>query len=482
MKRRIVICLGLLLIVCVLGDVVATLCLRRSITQLQELAKGHRIQTMRATLSADSLRVQTDLLSWLAGHEHNLEQRKENARRFTSSLRRCGTCHHPPHLQAEFNTIRKSFDAYNEVASLLFEGINPHLQPERESEAIKYADRFVEHATELSDRAAKHLAINSTVVSASIHTAGLVLYSSLLALLVSGGLVAFHLKARLTRPVDALVEGIQRVGEGNLKFRFPVYADDEFHLIAEAFNKANDDLQHIQDKILQTERLTAVGKFAAGVAHEVLNPLASVSSIAQLMRRRSISDEQAKEIDLIMKEISRISVVLRELLTFSRATTEEEMSHTDIRTVLDHAVTMVAYDPRARKVSINNCYDSDLPVVYGNSDKLLHVFTNIMLNALDALDGIRNDSGLLSIKARKQQDRIVLEFQDNGPGMTPEQIAHAFEPFYTTKDPGEGTGLGLWISYQVIKRHGGEIRIESHPDEGTKLVVELSCTPPDVSK
>jgi signal transduction histidine kinase len=430
---------------------------------------------MRATLTADGARVETDLLSRLAGHDHPVGQREENVRRFTESLRQCGDCHHTPDLEAEFDAVRESFDAYQTVAGPLFAGDNTRTLHDLELQAIKHADRFVERTTKLADRAAEHIEIDSMAARASIRNAWIVLSITLVALLIGGGIVAFHLKRSLTRPVEALVEGIKRVGEGDLAFRFPAYTDEEFRLLAEAFNKAHDDLNDIQEKILQTERLAAVGKLTAGVAHEVLNPLASISSIAQLMRRRNVSDEVAGEIDLIMEAITRVSMVVRELLTFSRSEAKEEKSNVDLGPVLDHAVALVNYDPRARRIKIQPCYDSDLPPLYANGDRLLLVFTNIMLNALDAMNGSQAASGALKINAGKQDAKVVLEFEDNGPGMAREQIAHAFEPFYTTKDPGKGTGLGLWISYQVIQQHDGRIHIDSRVGNGTKIIIELPC-------
>lgn len=476
MRRRIVICLGLLLAVCLLGDAAAMYCLRLSVQQLEALVESHRIQSMRVTLTADGVRVEADLLARLAGHDHPHEQREQNLRRFTKSLRRCNTCHHEPDRQAEFDAIRDSFDAYVAVADRLFAGDAPGDAGELELEAIQHADRLVERTTELADRADKHLTESSTAATTSIHNAWLVLSITLVVLLIGGGIVAFHLKGRITAPVEGLVAGIKRVGEGDLTFRFPLYADEEFRLLAEAFNDAHDQLKQVQDNMLQAERLAAVGKLTAGVAHEVLNPLASISSIAQLMRRRDVSDQQAKEIDLIMEEITRVSTVLRELLTFSRPASKEENTGMDICSMLDHAVTLVGYDPRAHRVDIRPSYEPDLPTLDGNSDRMLHVFTNIMLNALDAMNGVQNNSGILKISARKEQDKVVLEFEDNGTGMTQEQIAHAFEPFYTTKEPGEGTGLGLWISYQVVRRHEGTIRIDSRPGEGAKFIIELPCT------
>lgn len=466
--------MGLLLAVCLLGDAVAMWCLRRSVDQLKTLAEAHRIQSMRAALTADGIRVQMDLFSRLAGHDHTETQRRDNVRRFRASLHRCGTCHHPPELQAEFDAIRRSFEAYQAEAEPLFAGGVESNGP-TEQAAIRHADEFVERTTALADRAAMHLAVSSTAAGASIHKAWIVLIVTLVVLLLGGGVVAFHLKARLSKPVETLVEGIKRVGAGDLSFRFPPYADEEFRLLGEAFNRAHEDLENVRDKILQTERLAAVGKLTAGVAHEVLNPLASISSVAQLMRRRSASDEQTKEIDLIMEEIARVSTVLRELLTFSRPEVSEQKTPVDLAAVLDHAVTLVAYDPRARGVDIRPRYDSNLSPVCADRDKLLLVFTNIMLNALDAMTGAQSRSGFLAISAQCHQDTMVVEFEDNGVGMTKEQIAHAFEPFYTTKEPGEGTGLGLWISYQVIQRHNGSIRIDSQAGKGTRFIIELPC-------
>ncbi len=149
----------------------------------------------------------------------------------------------------------------------------------------------------------------------------------------------------------------------------------------------------------------------------------------------------------------------------------------EIRALLEQAATRIGYDPRARKVGITRCFDPDLRSVRGDAERLLLVFTNIMINALDAMatgaDGAVG--GTLAIAARQVDGKVMVEFSDDGPGMSESDIAHAFEPFFTTKGTGAGTGLGLWICYQVIQRHAGTIRIDSKDGNGTKVTLVLPC-------
>lgn len=477
MRRRVLICLGLLFLVCLLGDVVAMLCLQRSITRLQGLAESHRIQSLRANLASSGVRVQTDLVSFLAGHEHSAEERAENVERFTRSLRRCGACHHPPHLKARLDGVQESFDAYQIAVTRFYASQDEEEALALRQGAIKLADRFVEQTTDMADLADRHLVASDTDVSASIRNAWRVLTGTLLALLVGGGMVAFYLKGRLTEPVEALLEGVERARRGDRDYRFPVHTDPEFRILAGAFNQAYDDLSSAQESILQAEKLAATGKFAAGVAHEVLNPLASISSIAQVMRRGSASEEQRSHLDLIMAEIERISKVLRELLAFSRPPAAENRTLVDIGPLLEHVATLIGYDRRARQIDIIHRLDPDLPPVFGDEQRLLLVFTNIMINAVDAMSTLDDGIGTLTISTSRKGQRVEVEFADRGPGMTQEQIAQAFEPFFTTKEPGAGTGLGLWICYQVVQRHKGTIRIASRTGEGTTVTIELPTEP-----
>ncbi len=314
---------------------------------------------------------------------------------------------------------------------------------------------------------------SSTAAAKSVDTAWAVLTGTLLILLAGGTFVALHLKGRLTKPVEALLESVERARKGETADSFPAHTDREFRVLANAFNEAYQELTTAKESVLQAEKLAATGKLAAGVAHEVLNPLASISSIAQVMRRRCESEEQKEHIELIGTEITRVTKILREVLLFSRPAAAEMRARVDIAPLLEHAATLIGYDHRARQVEIVRRLAPDLPPVRGDSQRLLLVFTNIMINALDAMSTSDNGAGTLAVSTHRTGQRVVLEFRDQGPGMEEEHVAHAFDPFFTTKEPGAGTGLGLWICHQVVQRHKGMIRIDSRLGEGTAVTIEL---------
>ncbi len=172
---------------------------------------------------------------------------------------------------------------------------------------------------------------------------------------------------------------------------------------------------------------------------------------------------------------------MRDLLSFSRPEGKQEAGLVDVPAILGQAVTLMGYDHRAHRIQISQQCDIHLPPVRGDVDKLLLVFTNILMNSFDAIgaDG-DNARGTIRIRVRQAGDGLLVRFEDNGPGMSEAQIADAFEPFFTTKSPGQGTGLGLWICYQTIQRHQGTIGIASRTDgedRSTTVTIRLPCEP-----
>ena len=477
MKRRIIVCLAALLALFLLGNAVAMLCLRGTTQRLGKLAESHQIQSLRAELSSGAVRIEADLLASLATDDHSLGRYQDNVRRFHHSLQACQTCHHERPVQAQLDEVTAIFGTYQARLDRMQAGRPGDDGARLRARTHEAACGLVARTTELADLAQRHLEVRSSVVATGVQNAWRVLVGTFVTALVVGGVVAFHLKNRLMRPVGALLDGIERVRTGDVGHRVTIQGDEEFQKLASAFNQAYKSLQDAQESILQAEKMAAVGKFAAGVAHEVGNPLASISSVAQMMRRQSDTPEQRERIQLIMDHIGRITRVVRELLTFSRPAGAETLGRVEIGALLEHATTLLQYDKRAERVRISCRHDTDLRPVHGNADRLLLVFTNIMINALDALSDQSGEEGFLMITAQQRDDGIVIHFEDNGPGMAPEHIRNAFEPFFTTKEPGAGTGLGLWVCYQVIRKHHGTIRIDSRLGQGTTVSVELPCVP-----
>jgi signal transduction histidine kinase len=473
MRRRVLVSLGLLLLLFLLGDAIALWSMNRSIDRLSDLAESHRIQSMRSSLASGGLRVERDTLSHLLGLGRPLSERHEGIWRFKDAILQCRSCHHAPEIQGLLVEVGERFEGWLAAADPVF--LEPYDNPldEDENTAVRSIHGLVQMTRDMSERAHDRLLAEGDEARESVHNAWIALCVTLVVALIAGGIVAFHLHASLTKPVDELLREIDRARASASDTRFEIHGDREFRKLGEAFHTAYRDLASAQDGVLQAEKMAAMGKLAAGVAHEVGNPLASISSIAQIMRRRLSSEEDIRQIDLIMDHIRRISEIVRDMLKFSRPYESREDGTVDVVALLERARGLLAYDKRSTGVRVDCEYPEDLAPVRADADRLLLVFTNIIINAFDALAERNDEGGALEISAFRSGDRVVIRFHDNGPGMTEREIANAFEPFFTTKQPGAGTGLGLWICYETVRRFDGSIRIESEPGEGTSVTIEL---------
>ncbi len=484
MRRRIIVCLSLVLLLYLVGNVIAVICLRSSIKSLRLLADSHRIQALRANLVSRAVRVETDFLAMRAGNLHHATEREMNIAHLRDALHQCKGCHHAEGIQARLDNLHETFQAFSAQTKPIFEA---GLLAGSEAEVLnaqELIDRLVVQATAMSDLVRSHMAIRGGQATQKVDLAWAVLIATMLVALAAGIAVAIHLKRRLTRPVEAILAGIEEVRNGDLEHVIAVEGDEEFRTLAEAFNRANAGLRTAQEGVLQAERLAAVGRLSTGVAHEVGNPLASISSIVQLMQRSPNTESQSKKLKIIMEEIGRISRIVRDLLVFSKPVAPKKRESVDIVSLLERAVTLLSYDRRAKELQTTLQHDVSMRPVSADADRLMLVFTNIMINAFDAIASAppADADGALQITCRQEDDVVVVRFEDNGPGMTPDEMAEAFEPFFTTKAPGSGTGLGLWICYQVVQNHGGHITIESEPGKGACIVIRLpreSTTEPD---
>jgi signal transduction histidine kinase len=447
--------------------------LDRSITTLTTLAESHRIQSMRAELASDGIRIELDSMAYTTGRMKNDDPRLNSIHRFERSLHQCMSCHHESDVQAELESTQAMLGSYLELIQETQSVEAPQKVYEVREKMSGLSDMLSRKSGAMSERARRHLAVRSSDAAASVGRAWTILSLTLFATVVFGGIVAFHLKSRLTRPIEGLLAGIERMRKGDPSYRISVEADEEFRSLAEAFNQANEDLKKAQENVLQAEKMAAVGKMAAGVAHEVGNPLASISSIAQMMIRNSDDGQQMERTSLILEEVKRISGIIQSLLAFSKPPGDESFRSVDIAELLNRATSLMRFDKRAALVEIRSELDEGLGIVHGDPDRLLSVFTNIILNASDAISSADMKAGILTITARGEGEHLIVRFEDNGPGMNEDQLANAFEPFFTTKEPGQGTGLGLWICYQEIQRQGGTIRIESREGEGTVATIVL---------
>ncbi|MFN2136593.1 MAG: response regulator [Candidatus Promineifilaceae bacterium] len=232
--------------------------------------------------------------------------------------------------------------------------------------------------------------------------------------------------------------------------------------------------RRLENSLMQAGKLAAIGQLAAGVAHELNNPLTAVNANAQMLKMViPVSDENYEAVDLISRAGERAAKVVRGLLDFAR---KEHYSFTpgDINGSINLALELIGYQLQSSGISVITQYDTDLPQIVASWEHLKSVWLNLLLNARDALQEIENER-LVEIVTRMgpQDSHVQVLFHDNGTGMSQAETVHIFEPFYTTKDPGKGTGLGLATCHRIIEQHGGEISVASVPGEGTTFVVIL---------
>ena len=227
----------------------------------------------------------------------------------------------------------------------------------------------------------------------------------------------------------------------------------------------------LEEQLQQREKLSSIGLLAAGVAHEVNTPLTGVSSYTQmLMGMLSETDPKHALLQKVRNQAERATNIVNNLLNFSRTGNAAEFTELDICRVLDDTLQLLEPQLRGNQIHIVRDYDPDAPLVFGNAGKLQQVFTNLLLNARDAIPA----GGAIKISTIPSEDHsLIVEVSDTGMGIAPENVAKIYDPFYTTKGVGRGTGLGLAVSYGIVQEHSGHIGVESSPGCGTTFRITL---------
>jgi PAS domain S-box-containing protein len=237
------------------------------------------------------------------------------------------------------------------------------------------------------------------------------------------------------------------------------------------------ELEKAQRQVVQAAKIASLGRLAAGVAHEINNPLAGILIYADMLMKQ-VDDTPSLRQDLqeIINQTLRCKEIVTRLLEFSRQSLGERTLF-DLKDLMEQSAKLLRYQALFHDIELILDLQSDLPQMLGDPGEIQQIFTNLMLNAADAMEG----KGSLTISSLYDQhsEQIVLKFADTGPGITQEDLDKIFEPFFTTKLPGEGTGLGLSVVYGVIQRHGGTIEVESPQEGGAVFVIKLPLEAPE---
>jgi len=327
------------------------------------------------------------------------------------------------------------------------------------------------------------------------------------------GLVALFIQRFVSRPVQHLLECTQRVARGDLNCQIQVVGHDELGRLARSFTNMTEDLQRARAKIsswtrsleeevgsksrdlklaqaqvVRSEKLSSIGLLAAGVAHELNSPLTGILTFAHLLTKRVPDDSMEKQdLQVIITQTERCAKIIRQLLDFSRESSHERRLQ-DLHETIEQALALVVHQSLFHNIQIERDFDLDLPDVLMDANQIQQVFLNLLVNAGEAMP----DGGRLMIKTQEATPvapselgadadaagELEIVLHDTGTGIPPENLDKVFDPFFTSKDVGEGTGLGLAVSYGIIEQHGGTITVQSELGEGTTVTITLPSSRP----
>jgi len=308
--------------------------------------------------------------------------------------------------------------------------------------------------------------------------------------------ILYFSTTRIINPLQEMVIATQEIARGDLSHKVEMKSGDEIGDLADSFNQmtaklksANKklvewgktlekkveertkELTEMQAHLVQSEKLASLGKLAAGIAHEINNPLGGILIYSHLLLEDTDNDSPYYEnLKKIVKETSRCKLIVRGLLEFARPK-EPEMSLVNISEIIERSLAIMERQALFQNITIKKSYASDLPQTVADSAQLQQVFINIIINAAEAMDG----NGALTLESSLNADGSLIEvkFSDTGHGIKKEDKKRLFEPFFSTKEVGKGTGLGLAISYSIIQKHQGTIEVESQPEKGSTFTVKL---------
>ncbi|MDA8174861.1 MAG: ATP-binding protein [Nitrospiraceae bacterium] len=297
----------------------------------------------------------------------------------------------------------------------------------------------------------------------------------------------------VSKPVALLEAGMKRIAAGELGQPIEINSSDEMGLLARTLNSMSADMKlyhermedavsektrkimEAQEELINAEKLASLGRMAAGVAHEINSPLTGIITFAHLVKDRlPAEDGQIREdVQVIIDQANRCSAIIKGLLGFARRT-DFEVVDLDLNVLIRTVVDMVKKQARFHNIRLDMALDYHLQPARADANQLQQVFLNLLINAADAM----NEKGSIFISTRSLKGdggrgMFEIEFTDSGPGIPEEHINKIFEPFFTTKPVGKGTGLGLAVSYGIIKKYGGDIIVKSAPGKGASFFIRL---------
>jgi len=446
--------------------------------RLETIITLHKVEFLRENLLNKVVVVQADLLLKDTPHARKVDIFVNHVEEMHQAATHCKNCHHEELVLQRINHLDDMVDLYLKKLSRVYtlRANETRLKQEKEN-TFDHGQAVLEE-------------VNSIVITSSHKTAQRILKARenieltkkfLYGLMIIGPLIiiltSFYFFRHFAISVATLTTATRKIKDGELNYRITKELKDEFNELAVAFNDMAISLKAQQHKLQQSERLAAVGELAAGLAHEVKNPLAGIKISIEVLKNELSLEQEDKEIFLkIINEINRIESLLKNMLSYARPSRPQPES-LNINEILDGIIKISEYslkDPEdlsqmTKDIHFVRDFDSDITDVYADMGQLQQVFLNIILNAIDAI----KDQGTITIRTARIPDEFIqIEISDTGKGLDQETLKMVFNPFFTTKP--KGTGLGLAICRRLIEQHKGTIQASNNPESrGAMFIITL---------
>ncbi|UCB52007.1 MAG: HAMP domain-containing protein [Candidatus Zixiibacteriota bacterium] len=320
---------------------------------------------------------------------------------------------------------------------------------------------------------------------------------AIIAFLVISATISVSINRYVTRPVRELVKETRKISEGDLSNSISIKTEDEIGQLGSAFTQMTLDLKKADEKLvewaktleqkveerteeltktqnqlIQSEKMASLGKLAAGVAHEINSPLTGVLTYSSLLlEAKKEEDPEKEDLEVIVNETNRCKKIVKGLLEFARQT-EPQKASSDINRLIDKSIDLIFHQAGLQNVKIEKKMKVRFPKIMVDVGQIQQVFINILLNAIESMP----QGGSLVVSSGIEDEMAAIRFTDTGHGISEKDLPKIFDPFFTTKRQGQGTGLGLSVSYGIIERHRGKLGVKSKVGKGTTFTVKLPIT------
>lgn len=469
MRRKIVIILGVCFLIFFASGIYMVVAIERGTATLDKIIMLHQVEILREHLLIQVKRVQAALSLKDTQHAKSMETVVRDVMSMERIARACFDCHHNRETQERLEELQEHISGYKSALSRVFTLRANRVRVEREEDnAFHEGQVLISNIDKMIAFASNKLEKRTQAALNEIHDTKLILYGlmTVVPLLLLGlGLVFMR---GFTKPVEALLSATRKLKGGQLDHKIEGL-QDEFGEVAASFNEMAASLREQMQKMQRTEQMVVLGEIAAGLAHEIKNPIAAINvSIEVLLEELDISEEDRAVLLKVAEEVKRIDLLIRGLLNFARPSAPR-YTVVDLNKSLERTAGLITKHPSFSSINIVKDYDEGIPEVLADPMQLQQIFLNLLLNSVEAMPA----GGTITLRTshRPETGFVEVEVSDSGKGISEGVLGNIFKPFFTTKS--HGTGLGLAITKQIVEQHGGTIVASNHSSGGLCFRIHL---------